>query len=123
MNEDFKSIVFSLGIVALAMLSSFINIGDPCDYKSNFSSNQLSLQEEFQIDDHEQSLIAIIIKGNRLIEPTEVQSETNSDLLFLVSPIQKFYTYYSFSQYKLYINNCLINNRKSDIIFPFHYFW
>ncbi len=28
-----------------------------------------------------------------------------------------------FSQYKIFSRNNLINYRKSDIIFPFHYFW
>ncbi len=115
--------ILSLGIVALAMLSSFVNLGDSNTYKGDFSQGQSSSQREFQTDSYEQSLVAINLKGNRLIEQTEGQSETISDLLFLASPTQKFYTHFSFSQYNLYIKNCLIKNRKSDLIFPFHYFW
>jgi hypothetical protein len=34
----------------------------------------------------------------------------------------KFYLQF-FNQNNYYIKNCLINFRKSDLIFPFHYYW
>lgn len=123
MFKGCKSIVLGLGIVLLAMLCSFASFGSPDSIKLDLSADTSKSKREVKTDLYEQSQVAISLKENRFNEPTDDRSETFSGIYFSTSSAQEYFSKFSLSQYSLYIKNCLINSRKSDLIFPFHYFW
>ncbi len=93
---------------------------------SDFKYNQLTSQEKV-ISNFSNTLLyhtsqseKLITNFNNLPEPTVKNHFTGLEATLSINE-QLFKT--KFSQHTISTKGVLINYRKSDIIFPFHYFW
>jgi hypothetical protein len=112
----FLTVIYCFAIVAVAnSLTHSDNPNNPISSQENIISD-FSVKLFYQTSQSESS-------GNSFKNLPVLNFKNPFTGLWAIIKITEQFLETEFSQYKYFARNILINHRKSDIIFPFHYFW
>ncbi len=111
----------NLGVTFLIAIYCFASFSATGASQFILSSNTSGTQKEIFANAEKQFAVPVNIKENRLSQVTEPESDHGQDV-FIFSAFDHEIQVVSVG-YEYYSRHILINHRKSDLIFPFHYFW